>query len=346
MNRSPLPPSGFYPLPGRANLEHLRNEAKKLQKVLRRTMPEATLSAAQFAVARRYGFPSWRKLKAYLHALEEAGPRLIAAVRSGDVETIGTILDKNPELVDAAADLEVHLIRPSDAPAMRLLHVAIAENRAEAVRLLAARSVNLNLRNADGRLPLHDCFELGRDAIAEQLLAAGAEPDACAAAAYGMGNRLREILLRDPDQANDLRTGMSPLGWSVYGNRPDCAEILIEHGAIVDQAPYDVAAWKPAAHVANVTLARVFLAHGGNPNCRDEDGDTPIHAAIKSRLVRDPTEFVELLLGAGADRAIRNYDGRTALEEALLQNGKVAETYFPPRPTGMKRLERIIELLR
>ena len=79
-----------------------------------------------------------------------------------------------------------------------------------------------------------------------------------------------------------------------------------------------------------------MLENGANPNCRNKDGDTPIHAAIKSRLVVDPTAFVELLLASGADRAIVNNVGRTAVDEALLQVGT---------PIGLKRLERAIALL-
>jgi ankyrin repeat protein len=269
---------------------------------------------------------------------------LVTAVRTGDLDTTRSILDRSPELVNAATDLE-HRLRPSDARAIRLIHLAIAENQIEAARLLIERGADLNVRNADGRSPLHDCFELGRDGFAQELLAAGAEADVCLAAAYGMYDRLREILNQHPEQANDLQTGISPLGWSVYGNQPESARILIEHGAVVDRPPYAAEAWGPAAHVANTNLARVLLAHGADPNCRNKHGDTPMHAAIKSRLVRDPTEFVELLLASGADRAILNNDGRTAADEALLQAGKNAETYFPARPIGPKRLERATELL-
>ena len=92
-------------------------------------------------------------------------------------------------------------------------------------------------------------------------------------------------------------------------------------------------------------MARVLLAHGANPNCRNKVGDTPMHAAIKSRIVVDPTMFIELLLASGADPAILNNEGRTAADEALLQVGKVAETYFPARPIAPKKLERVIELL-
>ena len=53
-------------LPARANLEHLKNEAKQRLKTLRSHSPAARLSEAQLLVARSYGFPSWRKLKSYV----------------------------------------------------------------------------------------------------------------------------------------------------------------------------------------------------------------------------------------------------------------------------------------
>lgn len=53
-------------LPARANLTHLRNEAKQRLKQMRRADPGAKLADAQQVTARRYGFASWRKLKAYV----------------------------------------------------------------------------------------------------------------------------------------------------------------------------------------------------------------------------------------------------------------------------------------
>ena len=100
------------------------------------------------------------------------------AVRNGDLETMRAVLARHPDLVNAATNLDERL-RPSDTQAMRLIHLAVAENQVEAARLLIGHGVALNVRNADGRLPLHDCFELGRDEFAGMLLAAGAEPDVC-----------------------------------------------------------------------------------------------------------------------------------------------------------------------
>jgi ankyrin repeat protein len=229
---------------------------------------------------------------------------------------------------------------------MRLLHLAIAEDKIDVLRLLIERGADLNLRNADGRSPLHDCFELGHNDFAKVLLDAGAMPDVCASAAYGLHDRLCQILQDDPAQANDLTTGESPLGWSVYGNQPLSATILFEHGAVADRAPYHSYAWGPAAMVASTTVGRVLLEHGANPNWQDDAGDTAIHRALKSRLVVDPAAFILLLLEFGADLSLRNREGRTPLDETLLQLGKNAKTYFPVRPIAPKNLEDAIRILR
>src|SRR5208282_4877299 len=216
-------------LPARANLEHLKNEAKQRLKTMRSESPAARLSEAQLLIARGYGFPSWRKLKSFVDALNGFGPRLINAVHDGNLGTIRRILDGHPELVNASTDVHPRM-RPSDTLTMRLIHLAIAEAKIDVLRLLIERGADLNARNADGRLPLHDCFELNRDDYAKILLDAGAEPDVCAAAAYGMHDQLEQILESDAVNANDLTTGNSPLGWSVFGQQPKSATILFMHG--------------------------------------------------------------------------------------------------------------------
>jgi ankyrin repeat protein len=97
--------------------------------------------------------------------------------------------------------------------------------------------------------------------------------------------------------------------------------------------------------VASKDVARVLLEHGADPNWRDGGGNTPIHCVIRSRIVRDPVEFVRVLVEFGADLGLHNSDGRTAPDEALMQRGKNAETYFPNRPIATKRLEETIRIL-
>jgi hypothetical protein len=55
-------------LPPAANLEFLKNEARDKQK-----FEQTTLSQAQFALAKEYGFSSWTRLKIYVEALAVRG---------------------------------------------------------------------------------------------------------------------------------------------------------------------------------------------------------------------------------------------------------------------------------
>ncbi len=58
-------------LPSKANLGHLKNQAKAKQQ-----REEITLTQAQFALARAYGFPSWTRLKVFVEAkmIKQAKP--------------------------------------------------------------------------------------------------------------------------------------------------------------------------------------------------------------------------------------------------------------------------------
>ena len=80
-------PRRLPPLP---SLEHLKKEAKQLRRELREQRPDASLSEAQFAVARRYGYASWPRLKAHVAALQpDALNARLAGTWTADRETFG-----------------------------------------------------------------------------------------------------------------------------------------------------------------------------------------------------------------------------------------------------------------
>jgi ankyrin repeat protein len=85
------------PLPERPNLRHLKDEAK----ALKRAGHAATLSAAQFQIARLYGFASWPRLKAHVDSLE-ASFREVAelkqAIDGNDLERVKALMTRNPAL--------------------------------------------------------------------------------------------------------------------------------------------------------------------------------------------------------------------------------------------------------
>ena len=86
-------PDASRQLPDRPNLRHLKDQAKDLLK----TGAAATISDAQFKIARLYGFASWPKLKAHIDSLEEIG-QLKQAIDTNDIDRVTTLMTRNPSL--------------------------------------------------------------------------------------------------------------------------------------------------------------------------------------------------------------------------------------------------------
>jgi ankyrin repeat protein len=84
------------PLPDRANLRHLKDQARDLLE----TGAAASITDAQFKIARLYGFASWPKLKAHVDSLEEAG-QLKLAIDANDLDRVKTMMTHNPTLHSA-----------------------------------------------------------------------------------------------------------------------------------------------------------------------------------------------------------------------------------------------------
>ena len=81
------------PLPDRPNLRHLKDQAKDLVDA----GDAPSITAAQFAIARRYGFASWPKLKAHVDAFDQIG-QLKAAIDANDLAVVRALMTRNPEL--------------------------------------------------------------------------------------------------------------------------------------------------------------------------------------------------------------------------------------------------------
>ncbi len=85
-------------LPDRPSLRRLRDEAK----ARRRAGEFPTLSLAQLAIAREYGFASWSRLKLHVDALTldgaERAEGLVRSACSGNVRRAQALLDVDPAL--------------------------------------------------------------------------------------------------------------------------------------------------------------------------------------------------------------------------------------------------------
>lgn len=100
-------------LPSRPSLGWLRKTARQQLRELRTGQPNIKLAAVQLALARDYGFSSWRSLKAHVVRLQSgaaAGSEspteldvaaFLRAVGTGDIESVRSALHAAPQLVNA-----------------------------------------------------------------------------------------------------------------------------------------------------------------------------------------------------------------------------------------------------
>ncbi|HEY0784165.1 MAG TPA: ankyrin repeat domain-containing protein [Thermoanaerobaculia bacterium] len=282
-------------LPPRASLEYLKKLAKDRLRELRQTAPDAKLAAAQLAVAREHGFPSWRALKAEVERRQPTTTaRFFAACADDDVDALRALLAAEPALARTTNPNARH-------GGWTGLHTAAQRGHLDAVRTLLAAGADPNAREAgDNTYPLHWAAAAGHEAIVRALLDSGGD-------AHGMGD-LHEL---------------DTIGWATYFHKPGepgadnaaVVALLLEHGArhhIIS-----------AICVGDLDLIRTVAKTPGalaRRMSRFEGRQTALHLAIQ----RQRYDVLDLLIAEGADLEGEDGSGQTALQLAMMRGDREA----------------------
>lgn len=264
-------------LPSRPNLEQQKKLAKELLSAFRSGDAEArrrvrdalpdkhriALADAQYVLAREYGFASWGELRRHVeaHAAPPRSPleRMRRAIDASDAKAVRLLLERHAELRAAVNEP----LFPFDSPA--LVHFASRDDTA-VIDVLLDFGADPNRRSdwwAGGFHPLH-----GASApVAARLLAAGAVPDACAAAHLDWPELLVEMLDADPARVHERGgDGQTPLHFA-------------RSRAVVD----------------------LLLAAGADPDARDVDHrSTPAQWMLERRRSRGRYDLAGYLVERGA----------------------------------------------
>ncbi|MCI0436547.1 MAG: ankyrin repeat domain-containing protein [Gemmatimonadetes bacterium] len=146
-----------------------------------------------------------------------------SAIMAGDHARVRAIVSEDP------AALGLRSTRHFMAPPIT---VAVTGDDLEMVDLLLELGADINAASdwwAGPWRPLHACFDPGREAMADALIARGAEVDAHAAAGLGRIDTLRKLLDGDPQLVHARGgDGCSPLH---FARTPEVAALLLERGA-------------------------------------------------------------------------------------------------------------------
>ena len=300
-------------LPERASLEYLKKLAKERLASLRATHPATKLADAQLALAREYGFSSWRALKADMDRRRAPNvAEFVRACTTGDGEKLRELLQSDPSLARA------RLTRGSTG-----LHLAV--RHPDAVRLLIEHGSDPNARDTDDNdSPVHVAAAHGNLESVRMLLDAGAD-------VHGVG---------------DLHKG-EVIGWAARVGNEAAIDLLLERGArhhiFSAIALNDLTLVEQLVEEDPESLVR--------RRSRFEDGQTPLHAAFAppDGLSGTPNyAILELLLELGADVEAKDDKGRTPLAVAMLRGDREAmrllkgagaeEPRAPAGPSGLREL--------
>jgi ankyrin repeat protein len=292
------------PLPARANVRHLKDQAKDLLK----SGAAASLSDAQFIIARQYGFASWPKLQARVALHEEFS----AALDANDVTTLRA------------------LVHAYVAELMRSGAVASRTEARAQVALLAGvkdwEAIETSLQSLEGRgpvaIPSSDVRQLCRaieahDVSRVQRLMTRQPALHRAPIGYGKNGPLTLVAECDvpPSSAclllarwmiengSDVHQGGDgPLmRAALMGGRIPMMELLVSLGADVN-AKWD--GWFPIifAPCEGVEPASLqwLLDHGANPNAADREGTSALDYVIGTYVRSvDLRACIDLLTTAG-----------------------------------------------
>jgi Ankyrin repeat len=335
---SEVPAPESLQLPDSPSLPHLKAQASDLLRL--GLVP--SLSQAQFAIARAYGFASWPALKLFVEQYTLIG-RLKHAIDTADYAEARTLLTRKPELHTArmgyagngpltwVAECRVPRVAPSaerldfarwmmengsdvhqggDGPLMR---AALADERIAMMELLVENGADVNaLWNGNYPIILAPCETLAPRSL-EWLLTHGANPN-----------------LSSPEYGTPIAMVVYTYCRNIVG-RQRCIELLIQHGASLPDTlcmafargrldlAEEMLTRDPASLNACYPLDAIYPAEIGNPQHGlafvPLDGGTLLHMAAE---FEDNTALA-FLLERGANPNVRAHGkGHTALFHTMI----------------------------
>jgi ankyrin repeat protein len=346
-------------LPANPDLDWLKKAAKKRLVTLRAAKPDVRLYEAQLAIARDYGFNSWRTLKTHV---ETVNPRLAErdrvfdAARAGDIEAVRRAFAAgfDPATPDRDGRTIHQIAKERRHRAIELLTLDIQGGRirsgaeAEAVQGIASAAQSGDVEALRQRLDARP------DLI--NALAGRGFPKATAlhlAALRNQHEAARLLIERGADlDAREFPDNAAPLHFAAMYGDLDMVRLLVEAGADVDGRGDDpgvgILGWATCFRQVREDVADYLISHGATLNIwtaialdkvdevrgmlarnpellaaqmtRGHHRRTPLHhAAARSRL-----RMVQVLLELGADPNATDVTGATALTTAVQENADPA----------------------
>ncbi|KAL7304503.1 hypothetical protein TKK_0003294 [Trichogramma kaykai] len=193
---------------------------------------------------------------------------------------------------------------------------------------LHKRSLEMIKLLEEGNLKIHEVkFEDGRSALhylTEQLYGKN-EAYLCSLASKVETLKLVKYFLENPRKNYRDKSGYTYLHGACMCGNVSTVNLLLSQGVDVNLDTYTCSPLLIAAQYRHADIVEILLTHGANPNKRDAEKSTPLHALARLCLCqctdrnrfcdkRKPVDkLVQMLIDHGADIEARNRHGYTPL---------------------------------
>jgi ankyrin repeat protein len=224
------------------------------------------------------------------------------------------------EWQEMRATVRLALLERNDDSLNQMIRAA-SDGDVDSVRSLAARGLDLNACNYDGRTTLHLAAAEGNARVVELLCQLGAD-----------------ATIRD-------RWGNTPIKDAIDGSYDAVIDALRAHGITLEVAQPALLLCEAAA-TGDLQRLTKLLANGVDPNTGDYDGRTPLHLAAASGNLR----VVEFLVGQMADVSVADKSGAKPVDDAIAHQRTlvtqllIASGSHPDELAMAQRLARAAEI--
>jgi uncharacterized protein len=197
-----------------------------------------------------------------------------------------------------------------------LMKLLREKNTPAIIRLIESNPGLLEFKGGNGASLLLLSVYYGNDELTQFIADRKKEWSIFEAAACGLIDVVKQILLRDPKLIDAYATdGFTPLGLASFFKHEALAEFLLKAGAnpsLPSNNAFKVAPLHSAAAARNVKIATLLIEHGANVNATQQEGIMPLHSAAHNGDVA----MAELLLKNGAQKYAKTEKGKTPYDYA------------------------------
>lgn len=216
-------------------------------------------------------------------------------------------------LAHEIGDTEIEALMQRENPALRL---AAREGNVDKLRRLLAEGADLNARDLSGQSALAEALDSEQWEAVDMLIEVGARLTLCEMISRGDANDVKALLQIGANVNEQTLDFSTPLLCAIDEQDAEKVALLLSAGADVNLASMSGTPLTAAAWRDSTDIVQMLIDAGANVNALDYQGKT----ALSEAILLGKSQHVSRLIRAGADVNLADSNGTTPLHQAIMQD--------------------------